>query len=518
MRISFSSNERVGRIDIDAGAGGHHAGALAGAAQGGPPVVAAAGQEQDAHGLAAAAHGEDLEDLVDLVGAGLGVVDGQEQRVFAGGEHAVVGWLLERGVGEESAGPPTGHGVAGSGLAQAVHQLGHQAGLADAGDLGDGGDIRGAARTAPGFERVELGGHAGQRHDGRARVEQVGGGQPGVGNAVEQDAQVGGLQLGRHTGHSGDRVGESGRGEQAGGGHQMEQAGRRNNRRMDETFVDLGFVTAPSSVLVLGMAGWIDYWRELGQPLSERARTLAASGGGHLLEWLCEAVAVPAADDQPLRVRATTSPSPFDDEPTIAMLEVDLGLPWPETADRSMLIRLGDLPVDRCGMVLGDASGLDAWTGMNSEPAEGLADVTYWGRYKDDAHAQFGGERIARYGHDGPHGWLDMPLAEAQALAAELTTWRGGLQGKGVAVSLDTHTDFYRFRRAGWHHPLHLGAIEIGGCQVLGIDWDQGDHSMRHRGERLAGQVYPVTLEADEARHAVMRWTIPPYDFDGEDE
>ncbi|MGW1393076.1 hypothetical protein ACWD6Q_15490 [Streptomyces nigra] len=287
---------------------------------------------------------------------------------------------------------------------------------------------------------------------------------------------------------------------------------------MSEIFVDLGKVNAPSGVLVLGMAGWIDQWGDLGQPLSERARTAAARGGGHLREWLCEAVAVPAADDRPLMVRASTSPSPFDEEPTIATLEISLGLPWPKTADRSAPVRLGDLPVDRCGMVVGDAAGLDAWTGMDAEPADGLADVFYWGLYADDAHAQFGGERIAQHGVDGPHGWLDLPVAEAAARAAELAAWRDRLHGKGLMVSVDKHTDFHRFQRAGWHHPLHVGAIDVGGCRVLGIEWDQGDHSIRHRGERDAGQVYPVTLEADEAGTTVMRWTIPPYDLGDEDE
>ncbi|MFE1787727.1 hypothetical protein ACFW7J_04830 [Streptomyces sp. NPDC059525] len=103
---------------------------------------------------------------------------------------------------------------------------------------------------------------------------------------------------------------------------------------MSEFFVDLGKVTAPSGVLVLGMGGWIDQWRELGQPLSERARAAMAKGGGHFREGLCEAVAVPAAADRVLMVRASTSPSPFDREPTIATLEIGLGLPWPETADR----------------------------------------------------------------------------------------------------------------------------------------------------------------------------------------
>ncbi|MFJ3728815.1 hypothetical protein ACIPYQ_40490 [Streptomyces sp. NPDC090045] len=287
---------------------------------------------------------------------------------------------------------------------------------------------------------------------------------------------------------------------------------------MPETFIDMGTVTAPSGVLVLGMAGWIDHWPELGQSLSERARAAAMSGGSHLREWLCEAVAVPAAGDRPLRVRASTSPSPFDGEPTIAMLEIGLGLRWPETAARSVPVRLGDLPVDRCGMAIGDAVGLDAWTGIGDETADGLADVFYWGLYEDDAYAQFGGERIAQYGADGPHGWLDLPLAEAGAREAELTAWRDRFHGKGLMVSVEHHTDYHRFRRAGWHHLLRAGAIEVGGCRVLGIEWHPGDHSVRHHGERDAGQVYPVTLESDEAGEMVMRWTIPPHAFEDEDE
>ncbi|MFE0511989.1 hypothetical protein [Streptomyces sp. NPDC058964] len=66
----------------------------------------------------------------------------------------------------------------------------------------------------------------------------------------------------------------------------------------------------------------------------------------------------------------------------------------------------------------------------------------------------------------------------------------------------------YRVKRSGRQHLLHVGAIEGCSCKVLGIDrdrGDRGDHSMRHRGEREPGQT-------------VMRGTIPPYDFDDEDE
>ncbi|MFG2976980.1 hypothetical protein ACGFYY_28830 [Streptomyces sp. NPDC048331] len=98
------------------------------------------------------------------------------------------------------------------------------------------------------------------------------------------------------------------------------------------------------------------------------------------------------------------------------------------------------------------------------------------GRYADDAYAKFGGERIARCGVDGPH-WLDLPLAEATARAAELTAWRDRLHGTGLMVSIG-----------------------------------------RRGGDRAHGQAYPVTLDADEAGERVMRGTIPPYDFDHEAE
>ncbi|MFD8480394.1 hypothetical protein [Kitasatospora sp. NPDC059673] len=279
---------------------------------------------------------------------------------------------------------------------------------------------------------------------------------------------------------------------------------------MSEEFVDLGFVTAPSGVLVLGMASWIDYWPELGLPLSERARVAAASGGGHLWDGECEAVAVPAARDRELRVRARTALSWYTEEPVISLLEVDLGLPW--TGPDDAPVPLGDLPVDRGGMVVGDGVGLDAWIGLEGEPADGLADVTYWGLHAPDAHAQFGGQRMPA---DGSWGWLDLPVAKAEALVAEIEAWRGGLRsGRSIAVMADKHTDYHLFQRAGADHPLLAGAIEVGGCQVLGIDWEAADHSMSHHGERAAGQVHPVTLEADGAGGTVLRWTIPPGETD----
>ncbi|MFF7456748.1 hypothetical protein [Kitasatospora sp. NPDC008115] len=284
---------------------------------------------------------------------------------------------------------------------------------------------------------------------------------------------------------------------------------------MNDSFTHLGTVTAPSGLLVFGMVTWLDYWPEVGRPLSERAREAAAAEGargGHLVEDAAEAVAVAVDGARALAVRARTAPSPFDEEPAIAVLEVELGVPWP--AGREAPVLLGDLPVDRGGMALGDAVGLDAWIGLEGEPADGLADVSYWGRDMEEAHERFGGVRIPQYEGDGqgPYGWLDLPVEAADALAVEVAAYRGG-----VVSSADPHTDFHLLHRAGRTRPLGVGEIEVGGCPVLGFSWCQGDHAVRHHGERDWGRVYPVTLDRGADGGTVLRWSIPEWDEDEDD-
>ncbi|MEU7794355.1 hypothetical protein AB0B11_13085 [Micromonospora tulbaghiae] len=196
--------------------------------------------------------------------------------------------------------------------------------------------------------------------------------------------------------------------------------------------VELGDVAAPSGVLVLATMGHLDYiWPSIGERLSDRARAVAATGGGHIHEWVFEAVAVPVDADRRLPVLAATRPSPFFGVAAVTMLEVRLG------RDRASQL-LGDLPADRCGMVLGDAVALDSWVGLSEGPP----------------------------------------------------------------------SDYDTFRRQAANHPLRIGAVEVAGCPVLGIGWDEGDHSMRHRGERAAGHVYPVTVIGDHPSGSVLRWDI----------
>jgi len=272
---------------------------------------------------------------------------------------------------------------------------------------------------------------------------------------------------------------------------------------------ELGYVTAPSGTLVLGMASWVDYWPQLGEALSQRAAAAAAKGRGHLHDWRCEAVVAPASANRQLPVRAWTNKSPHLDVPTIGILEVKLETPWPNEHSPDP-IHLGDLPVDRCGMVLGDAIALDDFVGLNGSTIDGLADLRYHGKHADDAHTQFGGEYIPSPGH--VRGWLDLPLEQAQQRAATLKAWSHDQGKTGLVTSVAEHTHHELFSRAGWEHPLLAAFVEVAGCQVLGFNWDAVDHSIRHRGERRDGQVYPVTLEPDPAGITWLRWKIPPYE------
>jgi hypothetical protein len=132
------------------------------------------------------------------------------------------------------------------------------------------------------------------------------------------------------------------------------------------------------------------------------------------------------------------------------------------------VVLLGDLPVDRCGMVLGDASALDAFVGISGGTTDGLADVAYWGLHEDEAHAVFGGEVLTCPGR--PHGWLDLPAGQARELGAALTGWADEhVDGTGPMVSVDEHTDYARLDRATCGRPLGAAVIGVAGCQVLGI-------------------------------------------------
>ncbi|MFF0376129.1 hypothetical protein [Actinoplanes missouriensis] len=275
----------------------------------------------------------------------------------------------------------------------------------------------------------------------------------------------------------------------------------------------LGQVVAPSGAVVLACAGLLDEWSELGEPLSVRAMSTAGSGGACIRDWLAEAVAVPAGPGS-LAITADTRAGayrPIDTGDAIAVLNIDLGLPFSAVSAGSGPALLGDLPVDRCGTVIGDARALDSWVGFmhGDQGVDGLADIRIWGKGAQEAWEHFDAPRILTAPGDDSHGWLDLPVEIARERAAAINRWASAQDHYPHMAHVDLHSHHHLGWRAGWQHPLRAGVIEVAGCPILFIAWSPLE-LQRFTGGRSAGQVYPVTLEDVDGR-ATLRWTIPPH-------
>jgi hypothetical protein len=275
--------------------------------------------------------------------------------------------------------------------------------------------------------------------------------------------------------------------------------------------VSVGQVIAPSGTVVLACAGFVDEWAEVGEPLSVRAQRAAAAGGAHLRDWLAEAVAVPVGTG-PVTVTALTRPGTYDAVDTIAVLEVDLGLPWSAVSTGTTPVVLGELPVDRNGMVLGDAVALDSWVGFVRQrpPVDGLADLMVWGKGDAQAWQHFDIPAIPTLRSGLWHGWLDLPHATALERKTEINRWAVSQGHYQYLASVFPHSHHHLGWRAGWQHPLGAGVIEVADCPILCFAWNPSE-LQRFTGGRPYGQVYPLTLEPAAGR-AVLRWTIPPYE------
>jgi hypothetical protein len=271
----------------------------------------------------------------------------------------------------------------------------------------------------------------------------------------------------------------------------------------------LAHLLVPSRAVVLACGGFLDQWRALGEPLSSRAMRAAETGGAHLRDWLAEAVVAPAGPGK-LTVTARTRPGAYEPVDTIAGIDVDLDLPWSAVSGGAAPVVLGDLPVDPCGMIIGDAVALDSWVGFlpAARSVDGLADVRIGGRGAEEAWARYGAQPLPGLRNRNLHGWLDLPVTVAHERAAAINEW-ALTRGHFVQMAyVEPHSHHHLGSRAGRLDPLGAGVIEVAGCPVLCVGWAPSE-LQRFSAGRAFGQVYPVTLENVDGR-ATLRWTIPP--------
>ena len=146
--------------------------------------------------------------------------------------------------------------------------------------------------------------------------------------------------------------------------------------------------------------------------------------------------------------------------------------------------KLGEAGVDFARLVCMDHGVLDHW--QHEDSLDGLADFVFWGR---DAGALARAMKAPATGEG--FGWIDLPLAEAEAKALEADTLKAASRWL-LATDLRPHSHHFYALAAARHSPHGAGTIEVGGAKVCLFFTSWGDG------------VFPIYLDVDSKQRPVQ--------------
>ncbi|GAB3914748.1 hypothetical protein GCM10029964_126760 [Kibdelosporangium lantanae] len=129
-----------------------------------------------------------------------------------------------------------------------------------------------------------------------------------------------------------------------------------------------------------------------------------------------------------------------------------------EPATRSEL--LGRVGVDWARLSFADADALTAWRHL--KPADGKADVAFWGRDAAEAAAAHGAVELP----EGVHGWEDLGLAEAIERYETVESWQQA-NGKRMMLDFRPHSHHWQVMRDVRASATESGEIEVGGGRIV---------------------------------------------------
>jgi hypothetical protein len=146
--------------------------------------------------------------------------------------------------------------------------------------------------------------------------------------------------------------------------------------------------------------------------------------------------------------------------------------------------KLGEAGVDFARLVCMDHGALDHW--QHEDSLDGLADFVFWGR---DAGALARAMKAPATSEG--HGWIDLPLAEAEAKALEADTLKAANRWL-LATDLRPHSHHFHALAAARKSPHGAGTIEVGGAKVCLFFTSWGDG------------VFPIYLDVDGKQRPVQ--------------
>lgn len=218
------------------------------------------------------------------------------------------------------------------------------------------------------------------------------------------------------------------------------------------------------------------------RPHRERARRAASRGGEQFIVHGVPCIAVGGVPtDRTLPVIARR----VDFGPPIGENWHSFRVPFADP-DRPVAGRrpLGVVGVDHARVLFGDADALSSWE--HERPADGRADVAFWGRGAREAVRVHGAGPLVRPGEEGVFGWTDLPLEEAEQRAIAVMRWAEG-EGtdRRLRVDFRPHSDHYRLMEGIRADPSEASTVTVGGARLVGAMTGYGDG------------LFPVELEHD---------------------
>ncbi len=148
--------------------------------------------------------------------------------------------------------------------------------------------------------------------------------------------------------------------------------------------------------------------------------------------------------------------------------------------------KLGDAAADFARLICMDRAAIDHW--QHEDSLDQLADFVFSGRDDAALARALGAKRLAA--GEG-HGWHDLPLADAEALADRAAVLKAENRWL-VATELRPHSHHFEILGAARASPTGAGVLEVGGARALLFftSWGEG--------------VFPVFLDLDAEDRAVQ--------------
>ncbi|MGE5182326.1 MAG: hypothetical protein ACM31C_09710 [Acidobacteriota bacterium] len=146
--------------------------------------------------------------------------------------------------------------------------------------------------------------------------------------------------------------------------------------------------------------------------------------------------------------------------------------------------KLGEAGVDFARLVCMDLGALDHW--QHEDSLDGRADFVFWGR-----DAELLAQAMRAPATPEGHGWIDLPVAEAEAKALQAERLKEEHHWL-LATDFRPHSHHFQALAAARRSKLGAGTIEVGGVKVCLFFTTWGDG------------VFPIFVDLDGANGPVQ--------------